>query len=238
MPSWAIHLAVTTKLEQKINYNKSNKNIFLLGNVLPDILNGHVIKNISHIIPHKQAHFEKEVQIGNHKEWRYDIQGFYEKYKTQFDNPLIFGYYTHILTDFYWNDLTYVKKGIFDNEKKLIGLQLNNGQQFLNTKEELRRTKTNDFKLFSNYIYINKLADIPEYDEKMLEYAKDVTWLDIQKNDIVETITYLEEIASLKNKIEVEEPDYRVFSEKGMIEHLEKCVNFIDDIIRKNHDSM
>ena len=59
MPSWAIHLAVTTKLEQKINYNKSNKNIFLLGNVLPDILNGHVIKNISHIIPHKQAHFEK-----------------------------------------------------------------------------------------------------------------------------------------------------------------------------------
>lgn len=238
MPSWAIHLAVTTKLESKTNYNKTNKNIFLLGNILPDILNGHVIKNISHIVPHKQAHFEKEVQIGNHKEWRYDIQGFYETYKKQFDNPLIFGYYTHVLTDFYWNDLTYGQKGIFDDEKNLIGLQLNNGQQLLDTKEELRRTKTNDFKLFSNYIYINKLADIPKYDEKMLEYAKDVTWLDLQKNDIIETINYLEGMASLKNKIDIEEPDYRVFSEKEMMEHLEKCVNFIGDTIRKNQDGM
>ena len=238
MPSWAIHLAVATKLEPKINYNKTNKNIFLLGNVLPDILNGHVIKNISHIVPHKQAHFEKEVQIGNHKEYRYDIQGFYETYKNQFDNPLIFGYYTHLLTDLYWNDLTYGQKGIFDDEKNLIGLQLNNGQQLLNTKDELRRTKTNDFKLFSNYIYINKIADIPEYDEKMLEYAKDVTWLDLQEEDIVETITYLDGMATLKNKIDIEEPDYRVFSEKEMMEHLEKCVNFIEDTIRKNQAGM
>ena len=234
MPSWAIHLAVTTKLEPKIKYNKNNKNIFLFGNVLPDILNGHVIKNISHIVPHKQAHFEKEVQIGNHKEWRYDIQGFYETYKNQFDNPLILGYYTHLLTDFYWNDLTYGKKGIFDGDKNLIGLQLNNGQSLLDVKDELRRTKTNDFKLFSDYIYKNKLADIPTYDEKILEYTQEVTWLDIQKNDILKTITYLEGMASLENKIEIEEPYYRVFSEKEMMEHMEKCVNFIADTIEKN----
>ena len=54
------------------------------------------------------------------------------------------------------------------------------------------------------------------------------------KNDIVETITYLEGMASLKNKINIEEPDYRVFSEKEMIKHLEKCVNFIEETIRKN----
>ena len=108
----------------------------------------------------------------------------------------------------------------------------------LNTKDELRRTKTNDFKLFSNYIYINKIADIPEYDEKMLEYAKDVTWLDLQEEDIVETITYLDGMASLKNKIDIEEPDYRVFSEKEMMEYLEKCVNFIEDTIRKNQAGM
>ncbi len=48
MPSWAIHLGVTTKINEKLNYQKVKKNIFLLGNILPDILNGHVIK-IYHI---------------------------------------------------------------------------------------------------------------------------------------------------------------------------------------------
>ena len=50
MPSWAIHLGVTTKINEKIKLSESEKNIFLLGNILPDILNGHVIKNM-HINP-------------------------------------------------------------------------------------------------------------------------------------------------------------------------------------------
>ena len=45
-------------------------------------------------------------------------------------------------------------------------------------------------------------------------------------------------MASLKNKINIEEPYYRVFSEKEMLEHLEKCVNFIEETIRKNQDGM
>lgn len=233
MPSWAIHLAATTKLAKKIKYDKDNKNIFLLGNILPDILNGHVIKNISHIVTHKDAHFEKEVQICNHKENRYDIQGFYEQYKNQFDNPLIFGYYTHLLTDFYWNDLTYGKHGIFDEEKNLLGLTLNDGQPLYASNEELRRTKTNDFKLFSNYIYENKLAEIPKYDESMLCYSKDVTWLNLQKQDIIEALNYLDGVSSLKTKIDIEENEYRVFSEEEMKEHLEKCVNFIEKKIDK-----
>ena len=81
MPSWAIHLGVTTKINEKIKLSESEKNIFLLGNILPDILNGHVIKNISHIVPHKEAHIEKPVQVGNHIEYRYDLDGFLEKYK-------------------------------------------------------------------------------------------------------------------------------------------------------------
>ena len=45
MPSWAIHLGVTTKINEKNQINRKRKKIyFLLGNILPDILNGHVIK--------------------------------------------------------------------------------------------------------------------------------------------------------------------------------------------------
>lgn len=77
MPAWAIHLEVTTKINEKTKFEDKKKNIFLLGNILPDILNGHVIKNISHIVPHKEAHMEKAVQIGDHIEYRYDLDGFF-----------------------------------------------------------------------------------------------------------------------------------------------------------------
>ena len=80
MPSWAIHLGVTTKINEKIKLSESEKNIFLLGNILPDILNGHVIKNISHIVPHKEAHIEKPVQVGNHPAPRPALDGFFAQF--------------------------------------------------------------------------------------------------------------------------------------------------------------
>lgn len=227
MPSWAIHLAVATQLNKKIKLNEQNKNIFLLGNILPDILNGYVIKNISHIVPHREAHMEIPVKIENHIEYRYDLKGFLEKYKEKFENPMMLGYYTHLLTDFYWNDLTYGKLGVFDKNKNLIGLKMYNEKIYMAPKAELRKIKTNDFKLFSKSIYENKCTDIPTYDEKMLEYAEELKWLDLQKCDILEGIKYLENMASLKTKLEIECPDYIIFSEKEMQEHLKKCVDFI-----------
>lgn len=229
MPSWAIHLGVTTKINEKIKLSESEKNIFLLGNILPDILNGHVIKNISHIVPHKEAHIEKPVQVGNHIEYRYDLDGFLEKYKEKFSNPLILGYYTHLLTDFYWNNLTYGQLGIFDENKNLIGIKLNNGKEYKCSKEEIRKIKTNDFKLFSNYIYENKLAKVPKYDEKMLEYAKELTWLDLKKDDILEAIKYLEDMAELKIQLEIDFPDYKIFTQEEMENHLNKCIKFIEE---------
>ena len=229
MPSWAIHLEVTTKINKKIKLTEREKNIFLLGNILPDLLNGHVIKNISHIVPHKEAHMEKPVQIENHIEYRYDIDGVLEKYKEKFNNPLILGYYTHILTDFYWNNLTYGQLGLFDENKNLIGIKLNNGKEFKGEKEEIRKIKTNDFKLFSKYIYENNLTDVPKYDEQMLEYSKELDWLNLQKEDILEAIKYLEDMAELKIQLEIDFPDYKIFTQEEMENHLIKCVNFIEE---------
>ena len=180
MPSWAIHLAVATQLNKKIKLNEQNKNIFLLGNILPDILNGYVIKNISHIVPHREAHMEIPVKIENHFEYRYDLKGFLEKYKEKFENPMMLGYYTHLLTDFYWNDLTYGRLGVFDKNKNLIGLKMYNEKIYMAPKAELRKIKTKDFKLFSKSIYENKCTDIPTYDEKML--VSDTVQMGIQVN--------------------------------------------------------
>ena len=224
MPSWAIHLATTTKINKKININ--NKNIFLFGNILPDVLNGYVIKNISHIVPHREAHIEKAIQVGNHREYRYDLDGFYKNYHNKFSNPLILGYYTHLLTDYYWNNSTYGGRGIFDEDKKLIGLKMNNGEKYIAPIEILKKIKVNDFKIFSKHIYQSNMADIPKYDEKILEYAKEVTWLDIQKQDVLESIKYLDDMV-INNGGVLEEENYKIFTEEEMNRKLDESVDFI-----------
>ena len=81
----------------------------------------------------------------------------------------------------------------------------------------------------NNYIYENKLAKVPKYDEKMLEYAKELTWLDLKKDDILEAIKYLEDMAELKIQLEIDFPDYKVFTQEEMESHLSKCINFIEE---------
>ena len=45
MPSWGIHLGIANKLSQKIE--NIDKNLFMFGNVVPDINNGYVVEDIS-----------------------------------------------------------------------------------------------------------------------------------------------------------------------------------------------
>lgn len=232
MPSWAIHLAVTTKLSKKLGFSEENKNLFLMGNLLPDILNGYVIKNISHVVPHKEAHFEKEVTICNHKEFRYDLEGFYEKYSKQFNNMLMFGYYTHLLTDFYWNDLVYGKTGIFDKEKNMIGLRLNNGKELIGNKELIREIKHNDFDLYSKYIYENQMAECPVFCKKLLQDAKQLDWLELQEQDILEMIEYIKGRIELKNPITVDKPYYQLYSKEFMDKNMEQCVQFVYEKVK------
>ena len=92
----------------------------------------------------------------------------------------------------------------------------------------LTRRKTNDFKLFSRYIYKNKLAQIPYYDEKMLDYAKDLDWLDLQKSDILEATKYLDDMANFKIELDLNSPYYSIFSNDLMERHVEKCVEFVE----------
>lgn len=232
MPAWAIHLAIATKINKNSNKTSQFKNAFLLGNIMPDILNGFVVKNVSHKISHNETHFAVEVQINNHKERRHDIQGFYNKYNNKFDNPLVLGYYAHILTDTFWNNIAYGEKGIFNEDKYLIGLKLANGKEIFAQKDDLRKIKTNDFKIFSKYIYENKLAEIPYYDEKLLEYANNIDWLKLEKEDIIETIRYLEEMSKLEKPIEIDYPEYQIFSQNEMETIFNNCVEMLEDKIK------
>ena len=58
MPSWGVHLGIANKVLK--NIDNIDKNLFMFGNVTPDINNGYVIKNVSKIIAHKITHYDGE----------------------------------------------------------------------------------------------------------------------------------------------------------------------------------
>lgn len=110
MPSWGIHLATTKKILEKINIE--NKNDFIFGNILPDILNGYLIKDVSNIVSHRDTHYDiyKQERFSSYKK-------FYELYKQDLDNKVVLGYLVHLMTDNLWNKEFYNKKAIFDNDE-------------------------------------------------------------------------------------------------------------------------
>lgn len=232
MPTWAIHLATAKKVSEKID---TNKNIFTFGNILPDIPNEYVVKEITHHVSHARTHFETDVLVVEHIEKRYDLRNFVKKYQSKFSNPLILGYYVHLLTDYFWNDKTYGEHGIYDEEKNRIGLILNNGERILCSTERARQIKTQDFRIFSKYIYDHHLADKLEYQEEIKEYLKEIDWITLEESDIEKTIKYIND--RYMGKVQVlengESTEYKIYSEKEMLELMDASVMFILKMIRK-----
>lgn len=228
MPTWGMHLLTAKKLNKKLKIN--DYNLFLIGNIITDINNGYIVLNVSKVIPHKDTHYyseKKDEETG--KIMFYDIKKFIQENKENIQNSLVLGYLVHLLTDVYWNDLTYTKHGIFNNNGELIGLKLNNGQDFICDGEQRRKNKVNDFKIFTNYIYMNKLIDLPKYDERAYNIVKSIKCISLEKEDIQKAIHYLD---MAKDGIPSLKADYKVFDEEEMLENIDKCVEKILEYLK------
>lgn len=229
MPTWGMHLLTAKKLLNKIPKKlETSDNEFKIGNLLPDIPNGFVIKNISLNMAHSATHFENEITVGSHKEKRTDIKGFFDKYHNKFSNPLIIGYYTHLLTDAYWNNKTYGEKAILDSDKKLKGINLKNGQKLICEQEKIRKLKSDDFKLYAYTIFKKHLIDEIKYTEKIEEMLKEVNWMPLKKEDIIKTIEYIKEkIVNPESIIKSENLEYQIYSEQEIKEGIEDSIDYI-----------
>ena len=111
MPAAGIHLCVAKTLLNK----DMNQYLFFLGTIAPDSWrNSNSTKSGSHFQILEKIHYEK----------------FYQKYKDKMNNPFIYGYLIHLITDYYWygNSLSTVKTKYLNNElyqkemKKLISM--------------------------------------------------------------------------------------------------------------------
>lgn len=231
MPTWGMHLLTAKKLNKKLKIN--DYNLFLIGNIITDINNGYLVENVSKVIPHKDTHYyvgKKNEKTG--EIMFYDVEKFIQDNKENLKNPLVLGYVVHLLTDVYWNDLTYAEHGIHDENGKVIGLKLNNGKELIGDGELRRKTKVNDFKIFTNYLYMNKLIDIPQYDEKAYDIAKSINCISLEKEDIQKAIHHIDVV---KNGIPSLKMEYKIFSQEEMLENIEKCtqdiLKYLENII-------
>ena len=121
MPCWTIHLGVATKLNEKY---KLNKNQFLYGSVLPDVMETNAFgRDFSHFFGTKYHDLCKDEII-------VDVEKFKETYEDRLSKDLILGYYVHILTDYFYNDYVFKNCYLRDEEGRVTGIKTKDGERY------------------------------------------------------------------------------------------------------------
>ena len=235
MPYWGMHLAVAKKVNQKL---KMQENEFLFGNIMPDINNGYAIKDISKIIPHRQTHYATQKEFEKGRQIVPDYNKFYEQNKEHMDNPLVVGYLTHLLVDYYWNKKVYVEKGVYDNNHMLKGIKANNGKIIEGNYKDIGKIKAKDYQKFTKYIYKKNLIDIPKYDEKFSTSSNIIDTVEINKEDSKKVFKCLYEGKKVEEKEEKTNNSYMIFNQDELMNELDNCTDFVVNYIEeKKKDS-
>ncbi len=220
MPTWNIHLAIAKKLSKELEIKE--KDIFMTANLFPDYHKEEKTK--THYLTTKV----------NKKENLPNIDRFVKKYNSMMNNPVVFGYFTHLLTDYYFNKVTHNEHYIYNDSDELVGFLLKNGKhKYLDDIKKVTSFKHSDFKLFGEYLAKNKYITVPKYKEEILEYKKDLREVDIPEDDIKKLIKYLEKNILKYHKIIRKK--YVIYTRKLLMEHFEFCIEFILKYITDNN---
>ena len=193
MPNWKTHLEVAKRLNNKLKLKDNEYIEFLFGNILPDINNAFIVSDISNKISHNITHFNKDTYKG--------YSDFYDEYKDYMNNKVVLGYYTHLYTDYIFNNDFYSKE-VHTSENK----------------EKLRILKQNDFKLFNNNFGDN-IIDIKNVDD-LVEKSKVIREININNQDVINVINYLNK----KDKVLF---SYNYYSDEYLDKLLDNAVNII-----------
>ena len=233
MPCWGTHLYIANELNKKIKLDTSE---FLLGNVLPDIYSGWIIKNASKIEIYEISHFGKKTLLDGKRYTLPDIEKFEKENKKLFkDNTLLLGYFVHILTDYFFNKYSFQKHYVKDENSKTIGCYLKNGEFYGGDVEKVRKYKHSDFSLFSNKKLKNFENIKIEYRRDLLNKCKQINTMKIYEEDLIETVKYLNQIINMKceknenNKYN----EYKIFTEEELEEKTIECMEFLYNKVKK-----
>lgn len=226
MPSWGIHFTIANQICNKINLNmnQTEKNSFIFGNIMPDILEGYTVKNINKCYGNS-THYPREMIINNVKYNMPDYKLFKRKFGTCFKNSVILGYYFHLVTDYFFNKFIYTKYIKSANQINKVEVKDINGINKIVDYNEAIKMKQSDFATF-DYVYKNKEKIMyPYYDDNILIYTKDLKDFEFCKSDILNTFDYINCIN--ENNLEDFNNVYFISSEKELLLKIKECIDYI-----------
>lgn len=229
MPSWITHLVTANKIKQECE-----KNEFIFANIMPDILEGHNVKKVSKIITDYQTHYPHIKTINGITIPLPNIYKFKNEYKEKMKNPIIKGYYCHLLTDYFWNDYTYKNYfEKFDKEKDLIKIKLNNGKTEIVRWNDAVKIKQQDFSNFTKYLKNNEKIVIPYYSNNITKYSEELKEFKFTKEDIENTIIFIQNMIQRNENEDKYEDNYIIFKKEELIENFKNCIKFIDEKLKE-----
>ncbi|MDO5557332.1 MAG: zinc dependent phospholipase C family protein [Clostridia bacterium] len=204
MPNWKIHIEIAKRLNEKFNYKDIDKELFLLGSVLPDVNNGFIVEDISRKLEHKITHY-------NTAENPSYIE-FYNRYTNEMGkNPLITGYFVHLFTDYFWNNDFYTKYETRGNKEL--------------TFKEKQKLKRGDFKRFNNNFHSN-FIEMSDFN-RMMEQIKKIDEVSITQEDIKKVINFIKTQPKFKN-------EYNFYTDEELIGLLEDTVEEVKLFLKMN----
>lgn len=169
MPNWRIHLEIAKRVNQERQYTGNDLDFFMLGNILPDINNAYTIEDVSKKISHRYTHFK-------HEEKEMHLE-FLNQYGNEvFNNPLLYGYFTHLYTDYLWNTNFKRKAQKIEELKDL-------------SKVELRIIKQREFRSYNNNFMNNHLH--VKKTKRAAKECKKINRVFIKEKDIKKIIDVL-----------------------------------------------
>ncbi|MBQ2938138.1 MAG: hypothetical protein IJE05_04610 [Clostridia bacterium] len=221
MPSWITHLVTANKICDKLNIK--DKNSFLFGNIMPDILNNHIVKNTNTHREYEITHFTDDIVINGIKYAFPNFDKFFEGYKEKMNNPIVCGFYVHLITDYFWNKLSYEKH--FRNHNGFVEIQFIDGTTEEYEYDPAIKVKQSDFRIFTEYLKNNYEIDKIAYTDDLLNLSKEITEIPLIKEDIEKTLYAVDEYR--KNKTASSKTNYRLFTQEILNVYFDESINFI-----------
>lgn len=171
MPNALIHRCLNKRVEQEIEKFNNEKDLYLydVASVAPDSWrNTQRFKdsNLPKKEKRKYSHFSKDNEFVEN----YDI--FKNKYKDYLDNPFIFGYMIHLMTDNFWRLEMFYKNNfnIKDINNELLNIE------HLDEKSELAHDVDIHLKDIASYYNITDLKELTEEEINIIPKIDEMTY--------------------------------------------------------------
>lgn len=225
MASWSIHLTIAKELNKKL---KLDEDSFFFGNLIPDVDRNCKINRFTAHYYNEKLPFPKCP-----KALMIDTNAFINEYKDNINNPLILGYFCHLLVDNYYNNIVCSNYWIQDDNHEIIGVKLKSGRikKIKSHDIILKKYKHSDFELYGRYLFENINLPIIKDDKRILKNIKYLKNKFYTKALVNQRIKYLENEFINFNKLTLKEKmfkhNYRMFSKEELDIILEECIYYV-----------